>query len=214
MNSNMKYTLFFGLLFVATTLFSQDKKIYYLNENLSPITQNFFWKGQNGGDYFHLKYELDTAILYIKVAQKHQGEIFIDSLNLLKEDLEISADLKIDPKQLIVINFYPGIDPCNSSGTTNRGWIKNKHEKYLKELHSMAQVSQFYIAGKMEGLERYKGIITWIPDLNGRVKNYFFPLDYPCGSFVIIRPDGQFISSFGEYSFDYVLECVKQLIER
>jgi len=211
----MKHLLFFGLLFLASSLFSQDKKTYFLNEKLTSISKEAFWDDENSCEAtcntLRLQYNLDTADFYVKVSRLHDGTISKDSLLLLKKDLELSSGSKIDSTNLIVIDFYPRKDECNSGGSSTRYKTKRYHEKYLKKLHSLAPVSQFSIYGKPEGLERYGGFKIWKPDLNSRVKNNFFPLDYPCGSVVVICPDGHFMSYFGEYSKELVWNLVKLL---
>lgn len=207
----MKYLFILSLSLLSTIVFAQNKKTYFLKEDLTQTSEKAFWKDKDAPGLLHLKYYADTADFYVKVTREHTGILSKDSLNLLKKDLEQSAGASIDPGNMIVIDFYPGKDACNSGGTTDRAVMKKYHDEYLKKLHSLAPISQFYIYGQKEGVERYDCIGTWNPDLNSRVKYNFFPLDYPCGSVVVIRPDGQFKSYFGEYSKDQVWDFVKQL---
>ncbi|MFN0033718.1 MAG: hypothetical protein ACKVUS_01540 [Saprospiraceae bacterium] len=207
----MKHLLFLALLLLSFNLFSQGKKAYYYDQNFTPLSEKDFWKDKDISKRLHLSYDVDTAKIFVKVTREQRGRIHVDSLKLLKRDLEISTNYPIDSTHLIVIDYYPGKDPCNSGGTQDRTAIKNDHKSYLSKLHSLAPISQFYIYCLKEGLERYKGIYNWKPDLNNRIENTFFQLHYPCGSLVVIRPDGLFVTWYGEYSNQQVWDYVKEL---
>ena len=207
----MRLLLFSFLLMITGTISAQKKKVYYQDENGNNIDSQAYSKDKNDPAYFHLKFDLDSARVFVKVTRKHSGTMNLDSLNLIKKDLEKVSNASIDPAHIIVIDYYPGKDKCNSSGTTDTELIQNEQNDYLKKLHRLAPVSQFFIYNEKEGLERFGGTERWKADAQHRIKNAFFKWHYPCGSVVVIHPDGRYISYYGEYSTAQVLDYVKEL---
>lgn len=59
-----------------------------------------------------------------------------------------------------------------------------------------------------EGSERYGKKINWLSDEIGTIKETFFPLNYPCGSYVLIDKSGNYYVQKGEY---YILEIIDLL---
>lgn len=209
----MKKSILIGLMFLSFNLFGQRKKSFYYDENMVLISKKEFWKDKQDANKLHLNYDTDTGGIFVKVIRERRGVLDKNTLDGIKKDLASSANTSIDPANLIVVDYYPGKDKCNSTGTTDRDFIKNYHEEYLKNLHALAPVSQFNIYSQKEGLERYKGIYEWSPDLNDRIKKTFFKYHCPCGSVVVIRPDGNYIAYCGEYSKEWVWGCVRELIK-
>lgn len=202
------------LLLLPIVAFSQSKPDRYFDENLASITQAEYDQEPENCCYLRLDYDLDTAIYHVKALRCRKGQIPAETLAELKKDLETSSNTKIPAKHIIVINYYPGPDPCNSGGVKEPYALKASYRIYQKRLHRIAPLSQFYVYSKNEGLERYKRVCTWYPDLNDRIMQTFFPLHYPCGSFVAICPDGTYRSYGGEYSLDKVYNAVRKLAEK
>lgn len=207
----MKFTKLFILLLFPTLAFAQKKPVRYFDENLSPISKAEYKKGEKEPNVLLLDFDLDTAVYYVKAKREHSGQLPAETMQALRKNLEAVSTISVPDDHLIVIDYYPGPDRCNSSGTNDQQWIKSYHEAYLKKLHETPNVSQYYLYNTKEGLERYEGIYTWYPDLENLVMQTFFKLHYPCGSVVVIRPDGQYKSFFGEYSSEYVCTLVRGL---
>jgi hypothetical protein len=116
-----------------------------------------------------------------------------------------------DGKPLIVI-YYPGKDECNSTG------LGNTPESLRKNVKSVARyaekqdaVSPLYIYKNPHGLEKYRGIQEWTNDPDGLFEKQFFPFHYPCGSFVVISPKGNFRGILGEYPISQIDVALKKL---
>lgn len=201
---------FFLFIFLccSSTLFAQRKRAYYFDENNQPISARQYRLYEEDTeeilDYMYLDFETDTGRVFVQVRRALHGDLHPDSLRLIRQDLEEAARVNIDSTHILVLNYYPGQDECNSSGTKDRRWIKTFHRAYLKKLYSLAPLDQFSVYSDTSGLDLYKGIIEWYPDLNGRLKNTFFKLHYPCASMVVIHPNGNYHAYLGEYSLEQV----------
>lgn len=114
-------------------------------------------------------------------------------------------------KPLIVI-YYPGKDECNSTG------LGNTLESLRKNVKSVARYAEkhkamtpLYIYKNPHGLEKYQGIQQWDADPDGLFEKQFFPFHYPCGSFVVIGPKGNYRGILGEYPISQIDVALKKL---
>jgi len=130
---------------------------------------------------------------------------------LFYEKLEKSEDLKAG-KSLIVI-FYPGKDECNSTGdnANDTRYFQKTYDYFLKTAEKRNASEPAYIFKNSHGLEKYQGIITWIPDPDGIFEKEFFKFSYPCRSFVVIHPSGEFRSILGEFPNSQIDQALKIL---
>lgn len=128
---------------------------------------------------------------------------------LLSSLLEKEINQKIDSTKPIVIIYYPGKDPCNSSGTASKEYIKIWFDKLEEGIYQIAQTKPIYIYKDSDGLETYHGILTWHKDPENTIERLFFEYHYPCSSFVVISKNGDYISYFGEFGKGYVWEATE-----
>jgi hypothetical protein len=147
----------------------------------------------------------------------YKAVIYVGESGKLESTDEIYSELgkitKLDSSKPIVIVFHPGNDPCHSSGTKNKVWIKDWFKDFESQVYKTVNVKPIYLYKKDEGLERYAGIINWHKDPKGLIENTFFNYHYPCGSYVIISPSGRYTSGFGEFPVDRVVRELKQIIQ-
>lgn len=113
-------------------------------------------------------------------------------------------------KPLIVI-YYPGKDECNSTGSTDPNYLKNKHKSLLKYAEKHDAVPPLYFYKNPHGLEKYRGIHEWAADPDGLFEKLFFQFPYPCGSFVVISPKGNYRAILGEYPISQIDVALKKL---
>lgn len=128
--------------------------------------------------------------------------------NKLVAELQKASKTEIDTNSIIFIVYYPGEDPCNSTGNGERAVINKKETE--KTINDLAKITTLYIYKNISGIERHKGL-NWIKDPNGLIENLFFKHHYPCGSFVAISKEGSYISYFGEYAPSFVLKAITLL---
>lgn len=177
----------------------------YFNESGGRITQEDYEAKILDGPYFGIPSENEGDMKLV-----HRMPVGLVDAKKFYEKLGLEADFKAG-KPLIVI-YYPGKDECNSTGSTNNleGFESKKNAilKYAKK-HSTA-IPQF-LYDNPHGLEKYQGIIEWIPDPDAIFKQNFFQFHYPCGSFVVISPKGTFRAILGEYPVSQIDVALKKL---
>jgi hypothetical protein len=132
-----------------------------------------------------------------------------DSVKLIYSAFEGTGSL-LNGK-LLILNYHPGSDPCNSTGTFNKSFLRGKFNAYLRQVRSFKNSAQYFIYANQQGLERYEGVIDWVPDPGHLIQNTFFKYHYPCGSYVIINPIGEYYAYYGEYSLDHVVDKVRKM---
>ena len=98
----------------------------------------------------------------------------------------------------LVIQYYPGKDRCNSSGSISS--VKSKYKTINRKILRKDNHVPFIIYKNDEGLEPYKKVVKWYEDYNQTIEKLFFPLHYNCSSFVIIKSNGAYFSYKGAYS--------------
>lgn len=114
-------------------------------------------------------------------------------------------------KPLIVI-YYPGKDECNSTGMGNTPEsLRNKVKTIARYAEKHNAVAPLYFYSNPHGLEKYQGIQEWRSDPDELFKKQFFSYPYPCGSFVVISPKGNYRAILGEYPVSQIDVALKKL---
>jgi len=203
----MNLNLFILIFILTVTSISAQKKEVYLNDDLSEISQFEFNKKNDFYKYYSLQFETDSLITNIKVQRVKKGKISNEKLDSIKSELFKLSNQKIPDSNLIIINYYPGLDRCNSSG--NKSMVRANYKRFLKNLKKFEGVSQFFVYKFPEGKEEYGENLTWIKDNSGLIENTFLPIHYPCGSFVLINDEGDYYVNKGEYSIESIIDLIK-----
>lgn len=133
----------------------------------------------------------------------------ITDRGLLELLLENELNQELDSTKPLVIIYYPGKDPCNSSGSATKETRKTWNSQLEDGINQIAQTKPIYIYKDNEGLEKVDGGITWHKDPKGTIERLFFEYHYPCSSFVVISKEGNYISYFGEFSKEYLWEATQ-----
>ncbi|KPQ14116.1 MAG: hypothetical protein HLUCCX10_11255 [Algoriphagus marincola HL-49] len=114
--------------------------------------------------------------------------------------------------KMLVVIYYPGKDECNSTGLgNNRRFFRKEHETLLKWAEKHGAVDPVYLYSDPGGLEKYKGLLPWQEDPEGIFAKHFFKYPYPCGSFVVIHPNGTFRGVLGEYPLSQIEVAMKKI---
>lgn len=208
----MKKLLLFFALIVQNTMIAQT---YYDADN-NKIDKATFNKLLVGKEYYHVENDsLKASKLMYRNNRGERGSLG-DSENLFKElneKLNLKLNLKLDSSKPLIIYYYPGKDPCNSSGVGARRREQLKWDKELdKKVKKVANVNVVRIYKKKEGIKTINDY-EWKKDPNGFIENLFFNYHYGCGSFVIISKE-KYSAIFGEYSQDQVAESLKELLKK
>lgn len=198
------------LLFALIALNTVDAQTYYDADN-NKIDKTTFDKLLAGKEYYHV--ENDSLKAFKLMYRNNRGEkgSLGDSENLFKE-LNKKLNLKLDSSKPLVIYYYPGKDPCNSSGTSTRKSQIQWNKELDKKVKKVTDVNVLRIYKNSEGIKTINDY-DWRKDPNALVENLFFNYHYGCGSFVIIHKE-KYSAIFGEYGQDQVAEILKEILAK
>lgn len=200
----------FALCFSYGSLTAMGQEIRYLDEKGIPISQADFKKALDTRSVLAIL--IDSAGTQQLIGREHQGNLNPEQFKELIEALEANSQgRKVEWEKLIVIDYYPGPDPCNRGGSASKQELRAWHAAYHERLRRIAGVEPFYVYKSEKGLKQYKGILHYQLDHNQTVEKLFFQHHYPCGSFVVIAPDGRYMSYFGEYPKELVWKYAMML---
>lgn len=203
----------FALLFSNSFLYSQNSSVdqnslKFFDEKYNPISKTEFEKRKQ--EFKFLNIQGDSIHHRILVEREWQGKI--ENRKTLDSLLNIASKSDIDSAKPLVIIYYPGQDPCNSSGTATRRDKKNWYDELESRLKKIGSNNILYVYKDSKGLfGRNDGFRNWLKDPDSFVESHFFKRHYPCSSFVVISENGTFISYFGEYTKDQIWQTVKYL---
>lgn len=199
----MRWFLFILFLSVSISVIGQTR---YRDELGKSVSKEEFQNKILNGPYFGIPGEEEDLMMLIHRMPfgKVDPYSFYEKLGKL-EDLN-------NQKSLIVI-YYPGKDECNSTGdhAYDTKYFKKSHEWLLKTAEKRDASEPSYIYKNPHGLEKYQGIITWIPDPDNAFEKAFFKYPYPCRSFVVIHPSGEYRAILGEFPNSQIDQALKIL---
>ena len=198
----MKNLLRFICLFILIYSCSSSKNHSYFDENNVEIDKRKYNKRKHSGELLGIK--IDSSKLKLTTREKRG---ILNNMPKFVETLEAGLNTTLDNNKPIVIIFYPGEDPCNSNGVTNKECYKQLEDG----LQQVAKTKPLYIYKDAKGLENYDGLLEWKQDPNQFIENLFFKYHYPCNSFVVISSKGDYISYFGEFPEEFLWEAAQIL---
>ena len=199
------------LLMTTLTCFGQEKGNTYLDTNMKIINRDSFYIMDKNSKYISLKYDTDSTYLNVLFKRKTLGQLAPQTLNDLKQYLQNIAESEIDNNSLILINYLSKNPKVKDTINTTRWNIF--HRNYLKKIKKKNNLLQVWVNHpEQKNLAYYQGDrIKWKEDRTGFIENLFFPYDFLYGSFVVVNFDGHYISYFGEYGKDDVIELLNEL---
>lgn len=195
------YFLGFLLICLVGEAFSQT----YFNEFGRRIVKTEYEDKILNGPYFGVPGDQEGDMKLV-----HRMPVGLTDARLFYQKLGREADFAAG-KPLIVI-YYPGKDECNSTGLANDPKnLANDHKAILRYAEKHNASAPVYIYNNPHGLEKYKEIMTWIPDPEEVFKSNFFQYPYPCRSFVVISPKGNYRAILGEFPTSQIDVALKKL---
>jgi len=140
----------------------------------------------------------------------HRMPVGLTNARLFYEKLGMLAAFQAG-KPLVVI-FYPGKDECNSArGTSDPKTLSSDHAAVLRYVKKHDAAAPVYLYQQPHGLEKYEGIHSWEPDPEGVFAQQFFSFPYPCKSFVVLSPKGNYRAILGEFPISQIDVALKKL---
>ncbi len=177
----------------------------YFNELGKRITYADYEQKILSGPYFGVPGEKpgDQKLVHRMPTGLTNARMFYEKLGMLS-DFQAGRPL--------VVIFYPGKDECNSAeSTSDPKLLRTNHEAVLKYAKKFGTAPPVYLYQQAHGLEKYVGIHTWIHDPEGVFATHFFQFPYPCKSFVVISPKGNYRAILGEFPISQIAVALKKL---
>ena len=204
----MKKTKFVLLLLIfSQIIFSQEKtkKDYFYDENWKPISRLKFQNKIKNRNYklIYKAVENDTAFIGKLILRESFG--FLDKRKKIRliNYLEKITSSKIDSTDIIIINFYFEDKGSRCKDCCVKHYTSDK--KYIKSLKKNKGIKQFFIIEK-DFLFKKNNVFN---DVHALIQKLFFNYVFYCGNYVIIKPNGDFLRYYGEYSQDKILKKTK-----
>lgn len=203
------------IILISNFSFAQNQKtdnnnIKYFDENYNPVSKT---------EYESRKLEnrllsIQGDSIHHKILSLREQEGTVANRKYLDSLLTRSTNKKIDSTKPLVIVYYPGKDPCNSSGTATRRSSKRWFTKMEKGIDKIRDSNIIYVYKDKGGLNgKNDGFKEWNKDPEHIIERLFFKRHYPCSSFVVVSENDHFISYFGEFAKDHVWKAVEVLTE-
>ncbi|HLS30373.1 MAG TPA: hypothetical protein VK021_05925 [Flavobacteriaceae bacterium] len=208
------FRIFIIIVLISSFSYAQNKEvddnIKYFDESYNQISKTEFDDKKRGNRL--LSIQGDSAHHKLLSLREYRGVLqnrkYVDSL------LTSSTNKVIDSTKPLVIVYYPGKDPCNSSGTATRKTKRKWFKKMEKGINKIAASNIIYVYKTKDGLYgKNDGFKEWIKDPEQTIENLFFKRHYPCSSFVVIAENNEFITYFGEFAKEFVWKAVEMLTD-
>lgn len=200
----MKYLI---ILLLSVQAFTQTKPIVFYNENGEEITEENFLKSRDYRRNLDLYFENDSMQYGLLIQRQKFGQLDQKTFAGLKTYLTDLSHTPIDSAQNIVVNYLTALPKRAENITSRSGWNVLDRD-YLKKLHRIAPINQFWInSPDSDNLKYYhQNKINWITDRDNLFKRLFFRYEVRYGNYILIKPDGKFYFSMGEHSKYEILE--------
>lgn len=210
------FQIFCLTILISNFAFSQNQTIVhdsikYFDENYKPISKTEFETRNWRKDMISVQGDsINHQILnYREIRGTIKNKKVLDSV------LSAATNRKIDSSKPIVILYYPGKDPCNSSGSANRKHFRKWYDKMEKGVNKIKESNIIYVYKDIDGLYgKYDGFKDWIKDPQEILEKLFFTRHYLCSSFVVISEQGRYMSYFGESSKENIWKSVRELANK
>jgi len=202
--------LTFIFIFCTSLIFGQEKPIVFYNENGEKISKEKFIDTKDYKKNLDLYFENDTTQIGLLITRQKFGQLDNKTFENLKSYLTDLSNKQIDSTQNIVINYLTAYPKKDENTISRSGW-NVLHRDYLKKLHKIANINQFWInSTECDNLKYYhQNKINWMTDKENLFKKLFFPYEVRYGNYILINPDGKFYYYLGEHSKYQIWENAK-----
>lgn len=210
----MKLLKYIFIILISYACKGQTEPTVFYNESGEKITKKQFLDYKNKTENMGLYYNNDSIQYAILLTQKKFGKLDENTFTRLKDYLSTLSGSKIDASKNIVINYLNKYPEKAENKTTRTGW--NVLDKdYLKKLHRIADINQYWIhSPESDNLEYYhQDRINWLADKDLFFKTTFFPYDVRYGNYILIKPNGNYYYHLSEHSKYTIWDTAKQFFK-
>jgi hypothetical protein len=210
----MKTIFTFIFTFYSLLISAQNfKKEVFLDINNYTINSEIFLKKLKKTDIGYSVFENDS-VNTLKLVKSNKPIDFFEHYNVGKIDVtkkdSIISELKnlskreVDSTDIIVINFYIDEKTVSQKPCIEHYLNDRKYKIFFKK-NINSNVKQFFITDETY---HYNSNLT-TRDKNKLIESLFFPKPSPCGNYIIIFPNNNYILKFSEYRQDAILDFIK-----
>lgn len=211
----MKNTIsLLALVLFSLTGHSQTKPIFFYNENGEELSKEIFIASLKNGQNIDLYFENDTIQYGVAVQREKFGRLNNTAFSELKKYLSELSGAEIDSSKNIVINYITALPNKEQTIQSRTGW-NVLHNDYLRKLHKIADINQFWInSPECDNLDYYhENRINWLEDKENLFKKIFFPFEIVNGNYILIRPNGIYYYYLGEHGKHIIWENSKRFFK-
>ncbi|OAQ39756.1 hypothetical protein A5893_09245 [Pedobacter psychrophilus] len=212
----MKNKIFIFLsLFAFHKSFSQEKIItrYFSIDSIEVSKEKFqslFDANRSNIVPANLKNQNDTMLVKL-VNRKVLGQISVIQVNQIIQYFG-RLDTSIATKKTLLIKYFQGDDPCSTSGSATLQSMDEYFANFEKQILKKYDVEITQVKTKNASVEnRTNKPENWLTDKYS-ILYQFFPYHYSCGSFMILKPTGEYYIYYGEYGLQNALDGLKKLM--
>ena len=204
---------FLIIILLSITVKAQEKTITrYFSIDSIEVSYEKFQKLRNSEKNMLAYFKNQNDTMFVKLVDRMiVGQI---STLIVSQILAYFGNQKqsVDSKLPTVFQYFQGDDLCSRSafGGLITSWDKKDIElkTYLKKKY---KINFLNIKSNLSSIENRTNLSeNWINDKYSMLKK-FFPYHYPCGSFIILKPNGEYYINYGEYGFLNVLKGLKKI---
>jgi len=194
-------------LFCWIKCFSQEKPIIFYNENGEEISNLDFYTSKDYRKNLDLYFENDTIKFGLLIRREGFGTLDKATFTGLKNYLAELGETQIDSSQNIVVNYLTAYPKKKENNSQRSSWNVLDRD-YLKELHKIPNIKQFWISSPASDNRDYfhQRRINWLVDKENLFKKIFFPYEMINGNYLLIKPDGRFYFYLGEHGKHIIWE--------
>jgi len=207
------------VLLILVTLFvfksySQEKPMRFYDINGKKITRDKFYKNKDFSKNLDLHFENDSIQYGFLIKRINFGKLNKAQFGVLKKYINELSNTKIDSTKNIVINYLSSHSKKSKKSKRRTSWNIFDND-YLRKLHKIAEIQQFWINSPgNDNLEYFhSNTINFISDKDKLFEKLFFPYQIPYGNYLIIKPNGLYVTSAGKYGKQHVWKLTKKFIK-
>lgn len=195
--------------------FAQEKIVYryFILDSVEVSNEEFQKKREiNRYEYLPAYFKNQNDTMFVKlVKRKVIGQITELQSNQILSYFK-SLQSNIDVNITTVFQYFQGDDACSRSAFDYQvaPW-DNRDQNFETSIKNKFNINFVNIKSNLTDLEyRTTKPENWLKDRYSILKR-FFPYHYPCGSFMILKPTGEYYIYYGEYGLNSALDGLKKI---
>ncbi|WP_394907500.1 hypothetical protein [uncultured Mesonia sp.] len=187
---------------------NNDKPKVFYNLNDEEIGWQAYFKLKEETNSLNQITATDSTMQYRLIRRENTGTLQPSTFLQLKQYLSALSGKEIRENENIVINYLSRYPEKNQpTGHSSRSKWNIYHKNYLKKLHQLAPIKQFWMhSPTIKTLDyHHANRLNWLADEKDALFILFLKKTVALGNYILIKPDGRYYYYLGEYGKDHVL---------